>query len=193
MRLVESRLTCSMKCFIKALLGTAAVSASTTYAGDLTAIPFDTIKGEKTSLADYKGKVVLLVNTASRCGLTKQYAALEALQNTYGAKGFTVIAFPCNDFGKQEPGTHEEIAQFCETKFNVSFPLMAKISVKGDNQHALYTALTGKDGAFPGDVTWNFGKFLVGKDGKPIARFEPRTKPDSEDVVRVIEKALAAN
>lgn len=182
-----------MKCFIKALLGTAAVSASTTYAGDLTAIPFDTIKGEKTSLADYKGKVVLLVNTASRCGLTKQYAALEALQNTYGAKGFTVIAFPCNDFGKQEPGTHEEIAQFCETKFNVSFPLMAKISVKGDNQHALFTALTGKDGAFPGDVTWNFGKFLVGKDGKPIARFEPRTKPDSEDVVRVIEKALAAN
>lgn len=193
MRLAESRLPCSMKCFIKALLGTAAVSASTTYAGDLTAIPFDTIKGEKTSLADYKGKVVLLVNTASRCGLTKQYAALEALQNTYGAKGFTVIAFPCNDFGKQEPGTHEEIAQFCETKFNVSFPLMAKISVKGENQHALFTALTGKDGAFPGDVTWNFGKFLVGKDGKPIARFEPRTKPDSEDVVRVIEKALAAN
>lgn len=193
MRLAESRLAWSMKCFIKTLLGTAAVSASTTYAGDLTAIPFDTIKGEKTSLADYKGKVVLVVNTASRCGLTKQYAALEALQNTYGAKGFTVIAFPCNDFGKQEPGTHEEIAQFCETKFNVSFPLMAKISVKGDNQHALYTALTGKDGAFPGDVKWNFGKFLIGKDGKPVARFEPRTKPDSEDVVRVIEKALATN
>ena len=181
-----------MKRILQGLLGTAAITASAAYAGDLTAIPFETISGEKTSLADYKGKVVLVVNTASRCGLTKQYSALEALQDKYGEKGFTVIAFPCNDFGKQEPGTHEEIAQFCETKFDISFPLMAKISVKGDKQHALYTALTGKEGAFPGDVKWNFGKFLIGKDGKPIARFEPRTKPDSEDVVGAIEKALAA-
>ena len=180
-----------MKRLLQGLLGTAAVTASTAYAGDLTAIPFETIKGEKTSLADYKGKVVLVVNTASKCGLTKQYKALEALQDKYGAKGFTVIAFPCNDFGKQEPGSHEEIAEFCETRFDISFPLMAKISVKGEKQHALYTALTGKDGAFPGDVKWNFGKFLIGKDGKAIARFEPRTKPESEDVVQAIEKALA--
>ena len=182
-----------MKHILQGLFGTAAITASAAYAGDLTAIPFDDISGKKTSLADYKDKVVLVVNTASKCGLTKQYSALEALQDKYGAKGFTVIAFPCNDFGKQEPGTHEEIAKFCEARFDISFPLMAKISVKGDKQHPLYTALTGKDGAFPGDVKWNFGKFLIGKDGKPIARFEPRTKPEDKDVVAAIEKALAAD
>lgn len=180
-----------MKRFLQGLLGTAAVTAASSYAGDLTAIPFETIKGEKTSLADFKGKVVLVVNTASKCGLTKQYDALEALQDKYGKKGFTVLAFPCNDFGKQEPGTPEEIQTFCKTRFDVSFPLMAKISVKGDKQHPLYTALTGKEGVFPGNVKWNFGKFLIGKDGKAIARFEPRTKPESEEVVAAIEKALA--
>lgn len=182
--------------FLKRLLGigsvTLAVGQAAAHAADLTAIPFKTITGEDTSLADFKGKVVLVVNTASKCGLTKQYEALEALQDKYGEKGFTVIGFPCNDFGKQEPGTPEEIQTFCKTKFDVSFPLMAKISVKGPEQHPLYTALTGKDGLFPGDVKWNFGKFLIGKDGKAIARFEPRTKPDSEDVVSAIEKAIAA-
>ena len=182
-----------MKRILKGLLGTAAVTAaSSSYAGDLSTIPFDTISGEKTSLADFKGKVVLVVNTASKCGLTKQYAALEALQDKYGPKGFTIIAFPCNDFGKQEPGTAEEIVEFCETKFDISFPLMAKISVKGEKQHPLYTALTGKEGIFPGDVKWNFSKFLIGKDGKAIARFEPRTKPDDEAVIEAIEKAIAA-
>ena len=178
-----------MKRILQSLLGTAAVTA-TSYAGDLTGIPFETITGEKTSLADYKGKVVLVVNTASKCGLTKQYKALEALQDKYSEKGFTVIAFPCNDFGKQEPGTHEEIQEFCETRFDISFPLMAKISVKGDKQHALYTALTGKEGAFPGDVKWNFGKFLIGKDGKPLNRFGPRTKPKDKKVVAAIQEAL---
>lgn len=181
-----------MLCLLKRLLGYGSVTLATSHAADLTAIPFDTITGEPTSLADFKGKVVLVVNTASKCGLTKQYDALEALQDKYGAKGFTVLAFPCNDFGKQEPGTAEEIQTFCKTKFDVSFPLMAKISVKGEKQHPLYTALTGKKGIFPGDVTWNFGKFLIGKDGKAIARFEPRTKPDSEDLVQAIEKALKA-
>lgn len=165
---------------------------ATSHATDLTAIPFQTITGEKTSLADYKGKVVLIVNTASKCGLTKQYKALEDLQDKYAGKGFTVIGFPCNDFGNQEPGTHEEIVEFCETKFAVSFPLMAKISVKGKNQHPLYAALTGKDGVFPGNVKWNFGKFLIGKDGKAISRFEPRTKPDAQELTAAIEKALAA-
>lgn len=172
------------------IFSVSATLASPTFAGDLTAIPFKTIDGKDTSLADYKGKVVLVVNTASKCGLTKQYEGLEALYDKYKDDGLVVIGFPCNDFGRQEPGTHEEIQQFCKMKFDVSFPLMAKIHVKGDEQHALYTALTGKDGAFPGDVKWNFGKFLIGKDGKPIARFEPRQKPDNEELVEAIEKAL---
>jgi glutathione peroxidase len=160
------------------------------HAAELTTIPFKTITGETTSLADYKDKVVLVVNTASKCGLTKQYEALEALQKKYAGKEFTVIGFPCNDFGNQEPGTADEIVEFCKTRFSVSFPLMEKIHVKGPEQHPLYTALTGKDGAFPGDVKWNFGKFLIGKDGKPIARFEPKEKPDSPAITAAIEKAL---
>jgi len=159
-------------------------------AAELAAIPFNTIKGESTSLAAYKGKVVLVVNTASKCGLTKQYDALEALQKKYAEKGFTVIGFPCNDFNGQEPGTADEIVEFCKTKFSVSFPLMEKIHVKGPEQHPLYAALTGKDGAFPGDVKWNFGKFLIGKDGKPLARFEPKETPDSPAITAAIEKAL---
>jgi glutathione peroxidase len=161
-----------------------------THAAELSAIPFNTIKGEATSLAAYKGKVVLVVNTASKCGLTKQYDALETLQKKYAEKGFTVIGFPCNDFGNQEPGSADEIVEFCKTKFSVSFPLMEKIHVKGPEQHPLYAALTGKDGAFPGDVKWNFGKFLIDRDGKPIARFEPKVEPDEEAITSAIEKAL---
>jgi glutathione peroxidase len=161
------------------------------HAAELSAIPFKTITGEATSLAAYKGKVVLVVNTASKCGLTMQYEALEALHKKYADKGFTVIGFPCNDFGNQEPGTADEIVEFCKTKFSVSFPLMEKIHVKGPEQHPLYAALTGKDGAFPGDVKWNFGKFLIGKDGKPLARFEPKVKPESPEITAAIEKALA--
>lgn len=164
--------------------------SSPSFAGDLGAIPFKTIDGKETSLADYKGKVVLVVNTASKCGLTKQYAALEAIFDKYKARDFVVLGFPCNDFGNQEPGTLEDIQEFCSTKFDVSFPLMEKIHVKGKDRHPLYTALTGKDGAFPGDVKWNFGKFLIDRDGKPLARFEPRQKPDSDEVVAAIEKAL---
>jgi glutathione peroxidase len=161
-------------------------------AADLTSIPFKTIAGEETSLADFKGKVVLIVNTASKCGLTGQYAGLEKLYDTYKDQGFVILGFPCNDFMGQEPGTHEEIVQFCQTKFDVSFPLMAKIHVKGKNQHPLYTALTGPQGAFPGKVKWNFGKFLIAHDGTPLARFEPRDKPESPELVKSIEKALAA-
>ena len=159
-------------------------------AADLSSIPFKTITGKDTSLADYKGKVVLVVNTASKCGLTRQYTALEALHKKYESKGFTVIGFPCNDFGNQEPGTAEEIQEFCTTKFSVSFPLMDKVHVKGPKQHPLYTALSGKDGAFPGDVKWNFGKFLIGKDGKAIARFEPQQTPDSPEITTAIDKAM---
>jgi glutathione peroxidase len=168
----------------------AIVSSATSHAAEITAIPFKTITGKETSLADYKGKVLLVVNTASKCGLTPQYEKLEALQKKYAEKGFTVIGFPCNDFGGQEPGTADEIQEFCKTKFSVSFPMMEKIHVKGTEQHPLYAALTGKDGAFPGDVKWNFGKFLIGKDGKAIARFEPKETPDSPEVTGAIEKAL---
>ena len=174
---------------ITALFAIAAFASS--HAAELSAIPFKTITGKDTSLADYKGIVVLVVNTASKCGLTPQYEGLEALQKKYEVKGFTVIGFPCNDFGNQEPGTTDEIQTFCKTKYAVSFPLMEKIHVKGPEQHPLYTALTGKDGAFPGDVKWNFGKFLIGRNGKAIARFEPRETPDSPAVTATIEKALA--
>jgi glutathione peroxidase len=175
--------------FLAPLLSIAALAS--VHAAELSAIPFKTITGEETSLAAYKGKVVLVVNTASKCGLTKQYEALEALHKKYADKGFTVIGFPCNDFGNQEPGTADEIVEFCKTKFSVSFPLMEKIHVKGAEQHPLYAALTGKEGAFPGDVKWNFGKFIIGKDGKPLARFEPKEKPDSPEITAAIEKALA--
>jgi glutathione peroxidase len=159
-------------------------------AADLTTIPFKTISGKETSLAEYKGKVVLVVNTASKCGLTPQYEKLEAIYDKYKKKDFVIVAFPCNDFNNQEPGTEKEIKEFCKDKYDVSFPLMEKVHVKGAEQHPLYTALTGKDGAFPGDVAWNFGKFLIGKDGKPLARFEPKTTPDSAEVTEAIEKAL---
>lgn len=175
---------------MKWLLSLFAASALPLAAVDLTDIPFKTIEGKETSLADYKGKVVLIVNTASKCGLTPQYEGLESLYERYKDKGFVVLGFPCNDFAGQEPGTAEEIVTFCKTKYDVSFPLMEKIHVKGEEQHPLYTALTGKEGAFPGDVAWNFGKFLISKDGKPLKRFEPRTKPDDAEVVAAIESAL---
>lgn len=174
-----------MKSFFTSLLFIASAAAA-----DLTTIPFKTISGKETSLADYKGKVVLVVNTASKCGLTPQYEALEKIYGKYRRKDFVVLAFPCNDFGNQEPGTEKEIKEFCKASYDVSFPLMEKVHVKGAEQHPLYTALTGKEGAFPGDVAWNFGKFLIGKDGKPIARFEPKTTPDSAEVTTAIEAAL---
>mgnify|MGYP005845386097 FL=1 len=162
----------------------------TMHAEELSKIHFETIDGKSTSLADYKGKVVLLVNTASECGLTPQYRGLQKLYEKHREDGLVILAFPCNDFGKQEPGSLEEIQQFCSANYQVEFPLMAKIHVKGENQHPLYKALTGPEGAFPGDVTWNFGKFLIGQDRKPIARFEPRQKPDDPAITKAVKKAL---
>lgn len=177
---------------LKQLAGLLFASSSLpAHAVDISAISFKTIDGKETTLGAWKGKVVLVVNTASKCGLTKQYEALEALQKKYGEKGFAVIGFPCNDFAGQEPGTTDEIQTFCKVKFGVTFPLMEKIHVKGAEQHPLYKALTGPEGAFPGDVTWNFGKFLIGRDGKPVIRFEPKQTPDSAEVVAAIEKELA--
>lgn len=162
------------------------------FASDLTAIPFKDIQGKETSLKDFKGKVVLIVNTASKCGNTPQYKPLEALYDQYKAEGLVVLGFPCNDFNGQEPGTAEEIQTFCKSNYSVTFPLMEKIHVKGEKQHPLYAALTGPKGAFPGDVAWNFGKFLIGRDGKPLARFEPKVQPDSPEVVEAVTKALEA-
>ena len=167
------------------------VMSVSAFAADLTKIPFNDASGKKTSLKEYQGKVVLVVNLASKCGLTPQYAELEALYRQHQDEGFVVVGFPCNDFGGQEPGTIAEIQKFCKAEYDVTFPVMDKISVKGEEQHPLYQALTGKNGAFPGDVRWNFGKFLIGRDGKPIARFEPKTTPDSPEVTAAVDKALA--
>ena len=170
----------------------AAILASSAFAADITSIPFENAAGEKTSLADYKGKAVLLVNVASKCGFTKQYDGLQKLYEEKKDDGLVILGFPCNDFGGQEPGTIEEIQTFCRAKYGVTFPIMAKIHVKGKEQHPLYTALTGSEGAFPGDTKWNFGKILIDKDGKPVAKFGSATKPDSEELAKAIADALAA-
>jgi glutathione peroxidase len=152
------------------------------------------IDGKEQSLADYKGKVVLIVNVASKCGNTPQYKGLEALYEKYKDKGLVIIGFPANNFGGQEPGTNDQIKEFCSSKYNVAFPMMSKISVKGDDKAPLYKYLTEKEtaGDFAGDVEWNFGKFLVDRNGALIGRFNPRTKPEEAVVTGAIEKALAA-
>jgi glutathione peroxidase len=154
-------------------------------------VPVKNIDGKETALKEHKGKVILVVNVASKCGYTKQYTGLEAIQQKYKAKGFTVAGFPCNQFGGQEPGTNEEIKQFCSNKYSVSFPLYDKIEVNGANRHPLYTALAGKESPFPGDIKWNFNKFLIGKDGKIIARFDSKVTPESPELTKAIEDALA--
>jgi glutathione peroxidase len=154
-------------------------------------IPLKDIDGKDTSLKAYKGKVLLVVNVASKCGLTPQYSALEELQKKYEGKGFTIVAFPCNDFAGQEPGSADDIKKFCSDKYDVTFPLFEKLHVKGPEQHPLYTALSGPDAPFPGDVKWNFGKFLVSRHGKIVARFEPKTTPDSPEVAKAIEAEIA--
>lgn len=156
-------------------------------------IPLKDINGKDTSLKAYAGKVLLIVNVASQCGATPQYGGLEALHKEYGGRGFVVLGFPCNDFGAQEPGTAAEIKQFCTTNYKVTFPLFAKIGIAdGPAQHPLFAALTGKGSPLPGPVTWNFAKFLVGRDGKLAARFDTGTEPDDNALVKAIEKALAA-
>ncbi len=151
------------------------------------------IDNQPVSLESYKGKVVLMVNVASRCGFTPQYAGLEALYEKYKDKGFVNVGIPANNFAQQEPGTNEEIKTFCSRKYNVSFPMMSKVSVKGDDQIALYHFLTdaSTDPQFAGDIKWNFTKFLFDRNGKPVARFEPATTPDSPQVTSAIEAALA--
>lgn len=165
---------------------------SALHAADLHSIPLKDIEGKDTSLKTYAGKVMLIVNVASKCGYTPQYEGLEALHRKYREQGLAVLGFPSNDFGGQEPGTNKEIQQFCSTKFDVTFPLFDKVRVTGAEQHPLYAALTGPDSPAPGPVKWNFGKFLVGRDGKVLARFDSKAAPDSPELTGAIEKALAA-
>jgi len=167
------------------------VSADANAASPL-AFTMKDIDGKDVNLADYKGKVVMIVNVASKCGFTKQYAALEAIYKKYQDKGFVILGFPANNFGGQEPGSDAEIKQFCTAKFDVSFPIFSKISVKGDDKAPLYKLLTSKDtnGDFGGDIGWNFTKFLVDKNGKVYARFASKTTPDDPKVVEAIEKGL---
>ena len=154
----------------------------------------NSIDGKATPLASYKGKVVLLVNVASRCGFTPQYTALESTYEKYKNRNFVIVGIPANNFGSQEPGTNEEIKTFCSTKYNVTFPMMAKVSVKGADITPLYQYLTDKS-ANPqtgGDIQWNFTKFLVGADGKIVSRFEPNVTPDDPKVIAAIEQALSS-
>lgn len=146
-----------------------------------------TIKGENKSLADYKGSVLLVVNVASECGLTPQYTGLENLQKKYAAKGLEVLGFPANEFGAQEPGSDEQIATFCKTQYDVSFDMFSKVKVKGAGIDPLFDWLSKETG---GEIKWNFGKFLVGKNGEILARFEPKVEPESAEVTAAIEKAL---
>jgi glutathione peroxidase len=156
--------------------------------------PIATLDGTADALGEQKGNVTLMVNVASFCGLTPQYTGLEALQQKYADKGFSVIGLPCNQFGAQEPGTPEEIATFCSTNYNVTFPLTEKIEVNGDGRHALYQELTQQPDAegHTGDIRWNFEKFLVGRDGEVVARFSPMVEPEAPEVTAAIEQALDA-
>ena len=152
------------------------------------------IDGKDFDLSQLRGKAVMVVNVASKCGQTPQYTGLQKLYDTYKDRGFVVIGFPANNFKEQEPGTDAEIKEFCSTKYNVTFPVMSKISVKGDDQHPVYRSLTDPStaGAHAGEIGWNFTKFLIGKDGRIAARFNTKIKPEEPQVSEAIEKALAA-
>jgi glutathione peroxidase len=155
-------------------------------------IPLKDIDGKNTSLKPYKGNVLLIVNVASKCGFTPQYTALEAIYQKYKGQGLAVLGFPCNQFGGQEPGTDEEIKQFCTSKYSVTFPMFDKLEVNGANRHPLYKTLAGDGSPTAGDIKWNFTKFLVGRDGKIVKRFDSKVKPDSPEMIQTIEAALAA-
>jgi glutathione peroxidase len=181
------------------ILATLALAASLTVtafaapANSTYDFPLKSIDGKPTSLAEFKGKIVLLVNVASHCGFTPQYTALESVYEKYKSRGLVVVGIPANIFAGQEPGTNEEIKTFCTKKYNVSFPMMSKLSVAGDDKTPLYQFLTSNttNPKFAGEIKWNFTKFLLDKNGNPIARFEPNVTPDSPEVTKAIEAALA--
>ena len=166
-------------------------SASMFAASDIYSFTLPSLDGEPMPLANFKGKVILVVNVASRCGFTPQYAGLEALYKKYKDQGFVILGFPANNFGGQEPGTNQEIKTFCSTKYSVTFPIYAKVSVKGADQTPLYQYLTKEaDPTHSGDIKWNFTKFLVDRNGNVVQRFESAVTPESPDVVSAVEKLL---
>src|SRR6266581_7270631 len=175
------------------VFGVLLVMATSLFAGSgVYNFTLNSIDGKPAPLAEYKGKVVLLVNVASQCGYTPQYSALEAIYEKYKAEGFVILGFPANNFGAQEPGTNEEIKTFCSRKYNVTFPMYSKVSVKGDDQTPLYQYLTKQTGpSIAGEIKWNFTKFLVDRNGNVAQRFESAVTPDSKDVVSAVEKQLS--
>jgi len=171
----------------------AALQIVSVHAADsIYSIPVKDIDGKDTSLKPYQGKVMLVVNVASRCGYTPQYKQLEAIYEKYKDKGLTIVGFPCNQFGGQEPKAEEDIKEFCTSTYNVTFPMFSKIEVNGANRNPVYTVLAGKDSPYPGNIKWNFTKFLVGRDGKILNRFDSAVKPDAPEFTQAIEAALAA-
>ena len=181
--------------FLVALLMMGVVASSASAAAPQSPLDFQvqSIDGKPVDLSQYKGKVLLVVNVASRCGNTKQYTNLEAIYKKYGSQGFAVLGFPANEFGKQEPGTDAEILSFCTTKYSVDFPMFSKIVVKGEGIAPLYQFLTSEstNPGHAGEIKWNFEKFLIGRDGKVAARFSPKTNPEAPEVIAAIEKELA--
>lgn len=173
-----------------AVISLSALAGPTTKANSIYDFSMKNIDGKTIHLSKFKGKVLLVVNVASKCGNTPQYAALESLYSKYKDKGFAVLGFPANQFGAQEPGTNAQIKEFCTSTYNVNFPMFSKIVVKGDGINPLYTWLI-SSAPYHDDIEWNFGKFLINRHGQVIARFNPRVKPDDPQVVDAIEKALA--
>lgn len=159
-------------------------------APDLYRVQLKTIDGQATTLKQYQGKVLLIVNVASKCGYTPQYMPLEALYQRYRNIGLEILAFPSNDFGGQEPGSNADIKQFCRTEYNVTFPLFEKIRVKGQEKHPLYAALTSPPSPVAGEVKWNFTKFLIGRDGRILKRFESKVSPDDPELIKAVEAAI---
>jgi glutathione peroxidase len=185
-------------CWAVALVLAAAPALRADDKGDKKMVPpvlnfkMKTLDGKDVDLAQYQGKVVLFVNVASKCGLTPQYKALQALHDKYAKDGLAIVGVPANEFGMQEPGTNAEIAQFCEANYNVKFDMLSKVVVKGDGISPLYKFLTSKetDPKFAGEIKWNFTKFLVSKNGEVVARFEPKTEPNDPEVIKAIEEQL---
>ena len=175
---------------ILVLLGILATSTGLMAADSIYDFTLNSIDGQPVPLANYKGKVVLLVNVASKCGNTPQYEGLEAMYRKYKDQGLVILGFPANNFGGQEPGTNQEIKQFCTRTYDVTFPMFAKISVKGADKAPLYQYLTDPASSTGGDITWNFEKFLVDRSGKIVARFAPKTKPETPEVVSAVEATL---
>ena len=178
-----------------ALTAMTALAGATTEAASIYDFQVENIDGRPISLKEYRGKVLLIVNVASRCGYTYQYEGLEALYREYGGRGLVVLGFPANDFLGQEPGSNEQIKEFCSLNYGVSFPLFAKIHVKGRAAHPLYRFLTDKrtNPRFAGGITWNFNKFLIGRDGAVLDRFATKEQPGSERVRRAVEQALGSS